>query len=574
MRALLRETRVCDGRDGAEGWQWLADFEHQHGRRLRVLHIGNIANNAYNNAKIQRARGIDADVLSFDYYHIMATPEWEDAEFSGDVGDPMLPDWWGVDLKGFRRPKWFVAGPLDLSLRYLLAMIAGAPHASWLWRLLQAERWLRCRRGKSRRLADAAILRLTGHSVGIGVPASASLALRFGQWLGRLDASPLLCGRLPSRLRRWGDRCRRFGRTGFIARDADRHLRAMKRYRAGVEASSAALFAEIGRPDPPDELEWFYLWWWHPYMPLLFRRYDVVQCYATYSALPYVIGRSDYVAYEHGTIRSIPFERTGEGRMCMASYRAAAWVMLTNLDNLAAAERMQLAPTRLVCLPHAFDSDKLERFARENPVPTRAAAVGATPPLFFTPTRQHWIGEDPGWAKGNDRVFRAMRLLCEEGLDFRLRAVAWGNDLERSRELLHELGVADRVEWIAPLKKRELWSQYLAADCVIDQFVVPAIGGVGFEAMILGRPVITAIDQGLARRFFGEAPPLFACRSIEEIAAAMRRVIREPAAAEACGCACREWMRRYHSADRIVELQVEVYRRITEMQRPPARQVA
>ena len=61
---------------------WLADFERLKGRPLRVLHIGNIANNAYNNARIQRQRGIDAYVLSFDYYHIMATPEWEDADFT------------------------------------------------------------------------------------------------------------------------------------------------------------------------------------------------------------------------------------------------------------------------------------------------------------------------------------------------------------------------------------------------------------------------------------------------------------------------------------------------------------
>src|SRR5215510_1061414 len=77
----------------------LAEFERRKGRKLRVLHIGNIANNAYNNAKIQRQRGIDADVLSFDYYHIMACPEWEDAEFLGKIEDDNFPDWWAVDLR-------------------------------------------------------------------------------------------------------------------------------------------------------------------------------------------------------------------------------------------------------------------------------------------------------------------------------------------------------------------------------------------------------------------------------------------------------------------------------------------
>ena len=61
-----------------EAGAWLADFERKNGRKLRVLHIGNIANNAYNNARIQRQYGIEADVICYDYYHIMSCPEWED----------------------------------------------------------------------------------------------------------------------------------------------------------------------------------------------------------------------------------------------------------------------------------------------------------------------------------------------------------------------------------------------------------------------------------------------------------------------------------------------------------------
>jgi hypothetical protein len=56
---------------------WLGEFREKAGRPLKVLHIGNIANNAYNNAKIQRKYGIEADVLCYDC-HIMARPEDRD----------------------------------------------------------------------------------------------------------------------------------------------------------------------------------------------------------------------------------------------------------------------------------------------------------------------------------------------------------------------------------------------------------------------------------------------------------------------------------------------------------------
>ena len=90
---------------------WLKSIENELGRPLRVLHLGNVANNAYLNAKIMRQAGIDADAVSYDYYHVMGTPEWEDCDFSGKYGDPFFPDWWNVNLKGFNRPSWFIQGP-------------------------------------------------------------------------------------------------------------------------------------------------------------------------------------------------------------------------------------------------------------------------------------------------------------------------------------------------------------------------------------------------------------------------------------------------------------------------------
>src|SRR5947207_10280363 len=89
-----------DARSGTD-LPFIANFRSAYGRPLRVLHIGNIANNAYNNACIQPQYGIDADVICYDYYHIMSCPEWEDGKFKGEV-DHTFPDWWSSSLKGWR----------------------------------------------------------------------------------------------------------------------------------------------------------------------------------------------------------------------------------------------------------------------------------------------------------------------------------------------------------------------------------------------------------------------------------------------------------------------------------------
>lgn len=112
---------------------WLKSFLFSKKKPLRVLHIGNIANNACNNACIQRSFGIEADVLSFNYHHIMGFPEWEDAVFTGEIGDPFFPDWWATSLRGWQRPAWFAGGPVEDCLQYLRLRQAGLP---WTAKLL------------------------------------------------------------------------------------------------------------------------------------------------------------------------------------------------------------------------------------------------------------------------------------------------------------------------------------------------------------------------------------------------------------------------------------------------------
>src|SRR5205085_10791371 len=105
--------------------QLAAQFQSARGRRPRVLHIGNIANNAFLNAKILNQAGYDCDVMCADYYHIMGCPEWEEEDFIGTIPDQFSPDWSTVDLQGYQRPRWFAQGPQPLCLDYLLAKRSG-----------------------------------------------------------------------------------------------------------------------------------------------------------------------------------------------------------------------------------------------------------------------------------------------------------------------------------------------------------------------------------------------------------------------------------------------------------------
>lgn len=679
----------------------ILDLTRRLGRPLRVLHIGNIANNAYNNARIQRQYGIDADVLSYDYYHVMSTPEWEDAEFEGAI-DPDSPNWWGTSLRGWKRPTWFVQGPSAVCLQYLRSRhlgLTGLQHL--LWRYLEA----RCL-GQVRYSRDLRGEPLPRMPFGLGVAAFAAKALgiaegpplRVGQDvldellalrekngdklfdLSRPDVEPSVVSALigdlnsptaaptPAGVRRsmphayaralyrlaldklvyeplrankrsllaslWLKQ-RRMRKDPAAADELDvgddgatqlRNLARLTRmrvmrtlssvhqvyrtvrgrgsrfsdfegspfgrlavktlslryYSARQEAETLAKYnAAISTSDrdnnfkaviqniagdlevtnPKDRVAFlcYYGIFGAQFLDIL-DKYDIVQGYSIDGCLCVVNGLARFMSYEHGTLRDLPFGDDFYGVATRLAYHASTSVFVTNSDVLPSVERMGLDPERIVCLPHAFDDRKLMSFRTANPDLQPAAG----PPIIFSPTRQHWKDKSGSWTKGNDILLRAAALVAAEGHDFRLHLVAWGKELEDSKALIAELGISDKVVWLPTMQKRELWRSYCTAHAVADQFVLPALGGVGFETMALGRRLITSIDSAQLTSFFGEAPPCLAATTIDQCAEQLRLVILDPDDKACLGIAAQRWMSVYHSAERIVDLQAAAYSRFLE----------
>ena len=64
----------------------------------RIAHVGNIANNAYSNAKFQRRLGLAADSYNYPFEFVFGHPEWEDADFGEQLDLYHPPDWSGLTL--------------------------------------------------------------------------------------------------------------------------------------------------------------------------------------------------------------------------------------------------------------------------------------------------------------------------------------------------------------------------------------------------------------------------------------------------------------------------------------------
>jgi glycosyltransferase involved in cell wall biosynthesis len=572
------------------------------GRPLRVLHIGNIANNAYNNARIQRQYGIEADVISYDYYHVMSTPEWEDAEFEGEV-DANAPNWWGTSLKGWKRPDWFVQGPADACIQYLKARHLGHDRlASLLWRYLEARSlghvrhlqkaagkpltplsWSQKKaillsealgvhrtprkeafgpRGAAPSALGAELVKAPPRNAGSRIrnalrpavravmaaysatkAASVILVRGFAGTAMRVAAFPFALGHFAQarHLQRSQDA------LALAARDKDFGARL-----ARLEADCAAL-----PQDDQARVRDYALRHPRRFFRLL-RDYDIVQAYSLDGFIPFMNGLPSYAAYEHGTLRDLPFQQTFYGALTRAAYAEASVIFITNSDVPPITRRLGLDEKRLLCLPHAFDDRKLADFRNAHP----EIRPPAGPATFFSPTRHHWNDTSGSWTKGNDVLLRAAGRLAADGFDFRLVLVEWGQEIAASKALIAELGIEDKVTWVPTMRKHELWQAYCQAHAVADQFTLPALGGVGFETMALGRRLITAIDEQQLAHFFGEAPPCLGAQTIEDCVRRMRQVILDPEDDERLGEAGQHWMAACHSAQRIVAIQLDAYRKL------------
>ncbi|MEP7335011.1 MAG: glycosyltransferase [Actinomycetota bacterium] len=288
----------------------------------------------------------------------------------------------------------------------------------------------------------------------------------------------------------------------------------------------------------------------------LYRPYDVVQAYATHPILCVVAApERPFVAYEHGTLRELPFEDSWRGRLLSLAYRRAAKVIITNADVISSARRLGLENTTFI--PHPIDESKYTPGRSELGDALRAEGAG---PIFLAPARQDWR------EKRNDVMVRALGELVRGGHPKALLLLGdWGEDASRTHALVTELGLDENVRWTRPVPKLRLIELYRAADVVLDQFTYGTFGGIAPEAMACERPVVMAFDAALHEWCFPVPPPIVDARDERTVAESLRRLADDPAERVRLGRAGRAWVERHHGWRLVAERQRAVYDEVLEL---------
>jgi hypothetical protein len=519
---------------------FLGAFRAAHGRAPRVLHIGNIANNAYLNAKILNRHGYDCDVICADAYHIMGCPEWEEVDFKGVITDHFRPDWTAVDLGGYQRPRWFAQGPREYCIDYLIAKRTGqtaraerlwrdlawfngtlastrapgrAPITSWLAYIWTQLRFLHMRARARPDADDIARARVDAWRRARGWVASVVAPVFAGLMSSAVWLSKVMPGRRPAP-----------PPQELVATWKQRFAEAFPSRPDQLEAEDLEVVS-LGIHD------------WRR----LFEQYDLVQAYATDVMLPMLAEKVPYLGFEHGTLRAFTVEPTPVNRLTALGYHRASHVFITNGDCLDYARRINVRSyTPMV---HPFDDEQMRRVAGDREALRQAHEAEH---VFLCPLRHDWE------IKGTDKYIRALPSLVQLlGPTFKVIMTRWGSQVGESRRLAESLGVVDRIVWTEPLNRVQLIRHLKSVDVVFDQIALPCFGGTAPQAIASSVPVIMSYDPASTAWLIPEAAPILTAWTADEIASAVKTAL-DPAWRAHYEHHGRRWYEEFHSSGEVV----------------------
>ena len=518
-------------------------------KKTRVLHIGNIANNAYINAKLLNAAGMDCDVLCHDYYHIMGCPEWEDADFDPSlIQDHNNPNWKQFNLGSFNRPDWFVQGSFHSCIRHLIA------------------RRRKHLPAKTKPETFFLLVYLLGRVIGRYLTNIIRRSLKImHRWV-------VLC------FRTLGIRQSYIYNTSvykLLYNSASFQLKLWKKFLLFVFKKRTTTFATTAVED----FDRFFPNWPSrlgvkdmvgylcviPALQRLFQYYDIVIGYGLDGVYPLLAENHPYCAYEHGTIRSIPFEDTPQGRLCALTYRKANMTFITNADNQLAAQKLGISSYTFI--PHPLNEssvisedvsalrEKLQKQLRSNFV-------------VFHPSRQHWEAQrHPSWEKGNDIFIHGFaRFVKETNPKAGAVFVEWGQTVEKTRELLKKMGIADRVMWIPPQPNLKMANYIRACNVVADQFYLGAFGSTLPKALFHGTPAMLYVNERIHRWCFPEMPPVMNTQTPEEVFLELSKLYKNPAYLKDLVEKGKRWYDQYHSNEVIARQFKDVFTQLLTSQ--------
>jgi len=286
------------------------------------------------------------------------------------------------------------------------------------------------------------------------------------------------------------------------------------------------------------------------------RGYDVIIAFG----LGPIYAFSANVPFIHypygGDLTLIPFQKNCIGSLQREALEKVKYIIVGDPGYLEYLKRLGIE-SKAEFIPFMIDTDRYKPISKNQALLVLESDLHHKVRnrfVFFVPSRQDFY-----W-KGSDKILMAFAKLVQKREDVFIILSGWGDDLEKSKEMVDQLKLKDHTFFLPYiLSKKKLIAYYGLTDAVIDQFTLGAYGTSSMEAMACGKPVIIDFDIGRYAPYFKELPPVLMAKSVEEIYLQMLILSENKNnICEQIGQKLREWVTEFHGIknnfERLVKL--------------------
>ncbi|MDP4092263.1 MAG: glycosyltransferase [Bacillota bacterium] len=256
-----------------------------------------------------------------------------------------------------------------------------------------------------------------------------------------------------------------------------------------------------------------------PYL-LSMARYDIVQL----SGAPISMGifcPKPYVVFPTGGDLFIsPFEENLFGFLMRAGYKSARKLLFCETNYPEYIRRLNVnAECRFA--PMMIDTDTYSPGEQEN-IRKQWCSKNGGRRFILSVCRQSWE-----W-KGNDRLIKAFYKFSCDHPEWRLVIMEWGPDVNKTKVLISQLGIEEKIIWQKLCSKLLLRKYQQVANLVADQFVMEGYGTSVLESLAAGKPVLMNLEKSNnVNEYLAEEPPFIRAKSTEEIYNCLCRIVNE-----------------------------------------------